>query len=136
VPSLRERAEDIPALAGHYLSFFAGRQARGGLAFSAPAVEAMSSHRWPGNLRELRNAIERAVILSAGAMLEPSDLGLASHAAGTKEVQVGALVSLEDLERAHIAHVIAKAPTLEAAARILGIDATTVSRKRKRYGLV
>lgn len=135
VPPLRERAEDIPSLAEHYLSFFATRQGCGGLSLSARAIEAMSSYRWPGNLRELRNAIERAVILSSGAILEPNDLGLAPLPPGAKAVQVGALVSLDDLEREHIGHVIAKAPTLEAAARILGIDATTLSRKRKRYGL-
>jgi NtrC-family two-component system response regulator AlgB len=136
VPPLRERAEDIPVLAEHVLRFFAGRQGRLGLCFSSQAAAAMSQHPWPGNLRELRNAIERAAILSPGAILEPVDLGLAHPGPGVGDVQVGAPVRLEELEREHIARVIATAPTLEAAARILGIDATTLSRKRKRYGLL
>jgi NtrC-family two-component system response regulator AlgB len=135
VPPLRERPEDIPLLAEHYLSFFATRQGRPDLRYSSAAVAAMSAHGWPGNLRELRNAIERAVILSPSAVLEPADLGLAAPSTSARDVRIGAPVSLDDLEREHIARVVASAPTLEAAARILGIDATTLSRKRKRYGL-
>jgi NtrC-family two-component system response regulator AlgB len=135
VPPLRDRPEDVPLLAEHYLAFFAGRQGRADLRFSTAAVAAMSAHAWPGNLRELRNTIERAVILSPSATLEPVDLGLTSPSSTGRDVRVGALVSLEELEREHIARVVASAPTLEVAARILGIDATTLSRKRKRYGL-
>ena len=135
VPPLRERQEDVPLLAQHYLSFFAARQGRPDLRFSSAAVAAMSAHGWPGNLRELRNTIERAVILSPSTVLEPADLGLASPSASARDVRVGAPVSLDDLEREHIARVVASSPTLEAAARLLGIDATTLGRKRKRYGL-
>jgi two-component system, NtrC family, response regulator AlgB len=135
VPPLRDRPEDVPLLAEHYLAFFAARQGRADLRFSTAAVAAMSAHAWPGNLRELRNTIERAVILSPSATLEPVDLGLTSPSSTGRDVRVGALVSLEELEREHIARVVASAPTLEVAARILGIDATTLSRKRKRYGL-
>lgn len=135
VPPLRERPEDIPLLAEHYLSFFAARQGRPDLRLSSAAVAAMSAHGWSGNLRELRNTIERAVILSSSAVLEPADLGLAVPSTSARHVRIGAPVSLDELEREHIARVVASAPTLEAAARILGIDATTLSRKRKRYGL-
>jgi NtrC-family two-component system response regulator AlgB len=101
----------------------------------------MLRHSWPGNLRELRNAVERAVILASRDVLEPIDLGLSSlsslDSTGTAHtVHIGALVSLDALEREHIARVIARSPSLEAAARTLGIDATTLQRKRKRYGLV
>jgi NtrC-family two-component system response regulator AlgB len=132
LPSLRERREDIPELARHYLRFFAGKQGRPGLRFAPRALEAMAAHRWPGNLRELRNCIERATILAPGDELQAVDLGL-QEPAGAR-VQVGALVSLEELEREHIAQVIARTPSLEFAARTLGIDATTLQRKRKRYG--
>jgi NtrC-family two-component system response regulator AlgB len=135
-PPLRERPEDIPLLTEHYLTFFAARQGRADLRLSSAAVAAMSAHGWPGNLRELRNAIERAVILAPSAILEPADLGLASPSSMSRDVRVGAQVSLEELEREHIARIVASAPTLEAAAGVLGIDATTLSRKRKRYGLV
>jgi NtrC-family two-component system response regulator AlgB len=140
-PALRERPEDILPLARHYLSVFGQKQRRLALTFSAGADQAMLAHRWPGNLRELRNAVERAVILATRDVLDPTDLGLSvaptSAAEGaTQAVHVGSLVSLESLEREHIARVIAQSPSLEAAARILDIDATTLQRKRKRYGLV
>ncbi|MBU8893995.1 sigma-54-dependent Fis family transcriptional regulator [Corallococcus sp. H22C18031201] len=138
LPALRERPEDVVPLARHYLAFFARQQRRPGLAFSPEAEAAIASHPWPGNLRELRNAVERAAILGASAPLGPGDLGLVASRAsgGGARVRVGDKVSLDELEREHIASIIAQVPTLEAAARVLGIDATTLQRKRKRYGLV
>jgi NtrC-family two-component system response regulator AlgB len=144
LPPLRERLEDTLPLARHYLRFFFARKGRPEPPrFSASAERALESYAWPGNLRELRNAVERASILSASAVIEPADLGLpappasaagAARASGSV-VAVGANVSLEDLEREHIARLVARVPSLEAAARVLGIDATTLQRKRKRYGL-
>jgi NtrC-family two-component system response regulator AlgB len=141
LPALRERPEDIPLLARHYLAVFGRKQRRPLLTFSSAAEQAMLAHAWPGNLRELRNAVERAVILAPREILEPADLGLASQVpadaeGGTEPVRVGAPVSLDVLEREHIARIVAHAPSLEAAARILDIDATTLQRKRKRYGLM
>jgi NtrC-family two-component system response regulator AlgB len=121
VPALRDRKEDLLPLARHYLSFFERRQGRRNLSFSATCEAAITAHSWPGNLRELRNAVERAVILCPSSVIEPADLG--------------ADVSLEAIEREHIAQVVARAGSYEAAARILGIDVTTLNRKRKRYGL-
>jgi two-component system, NtrC family, response regulator AlgB len=139
LPALRERPEDVLLLAHHYLSVFSQKQRRLGLLFAAATEQAMQRHVWPGNLRELRNAVERAVTLAARDVLELADLGFPtvalSDAEGPLEVTVGAFVSIESLEREHIARVIARSPSLEAAARILGIDATTLQRKRKRYGL-
>ena len=142
MPPLRERQEDILMLAHHYLSMFARKQARPALRFSSEAERAMLVHNWPGNLRELRNAVERAVILTPGGVLTPADLGLNSKGSPDAEgatrpaARVGALISLEAVEREHIACVVAQSPSLEAAARTLDIDATTLQRKRKRYGLV
>ena len=142
LPPLRERPEDVLPLARHYLGFFSrGRPEP--LSFSPAASLALSLHPFPGNLRELRNAVERAVILAGGPAIEPFDLGIApapapAAAAARRTgaaVALGADVSLEELEREHIARVVARAPTLDAAARTLGIDATTLQRKRKRYGL-
>jgi NtrC-family two-component system response regulator AlgB len=135
VPPLRERPEDLRALTEHYLRFFAARQGRHGVRLSDEALASIGTYPWPGNLRELRNAVERAVILSPSCVLELSDLGLAACDAALGGPQLGAPVSLEQIEREHIARVIAKAQTLETAARVLGIDATTLQRKRKRYGL-
>ena len=141
LPSLRERPEDIQLLARHYLSVFGQKQRRATLTFAPAAEQALVAHRWPGNLRELRNAVERAVILAAQDVLDRADFGLVARSStdedgATSPARVGALVSLERLEREHIARVVAQSPSLEAAARILEIDATTLQRKRKRYGLV
>jgi NtrC-family two-component system response regulator AlgB len=141
LPPLRDRREDVLPLAEHYLGFFRRRQNRPRLEFSPRCMAAMAAHSWPGNLRELRNAVERATILSPADVLEPEDLGLPSTLAPADERARGAApalgdeVSLENIEREHIARVVARAPSFEAAARILGIDATTLQRKRKRYGL-
>jgi NtrC-family two-component system response regulator AlgB len=150
LPPLRGRREDILPLAGHYLDFFARRQGRPQLAFAPHTETALASYPWPGNLRELRNAVERAVILAPGPVLGVRDLGLPADAAQPEEAAdqasvplprparaavLGEDVSLAELEREHIARVVARAPSFEAAARILDIDVTTLQRKRKRYGL-
>ena len=141
VPALRDRIEDVPLLAGHYLALFGRKQRRPALAFSPAAQDAMLAHGWPGNLRELRNSVERAAILAPQDLLEPADLALPGRHSSTAEgtgsaVRLGAPISLAALEREHIARVVAQAPSLEAAARVLDIDATTLQRKRKRYGLL
>jgi two-component system, NtrC family, response regulator AlgB len=149
VPALRERREDILPLAKHYLNFFGRRQGRVPLSFSHCCEEALADYPWPGNLRELRNAVERGVILSPGCVLEPQDLGLeapiseiADEAASNRRDMarsappiLGENFSLTVIEREHIAQVVAHAPSFDAAAQILGIDPSTLQRKRKRYGL-
>jgi NtrC-family two-component system response regulator AlgB len=137
LPPLRERPEDVLPLTRHYLRFFGRRQGRGGLALSPACERAVLAERWPGNLRQLRNAVERASILAPAGVIEPHDLGLAGEAAPAANgpAALGADVTLEEIEREHIARVVARAPSFEAAARTLGIDVTTLQRKRKRYGL-
>ncbi len=151
LPALRHRPEDILPLARHYLDYFQRCQQRHGLLFSDTSQRAIALHGWPGNLRELRNAVERAVILCPSSVIEPPDLGLAamhndaepsatveSHprwAEGAARVELGEDVSLEAIEREHLARVVARAASFEAAARVLGIDVTTLQRKRKKYGL-
>jgi two-component system, NtrC family, response regulator AlgB len=149
VPALRERREDILPLAKHYLSFFGRRQGRTDLSFSIHCEEALVDYSWPGNLRELRNAVERGVILSPASVLEPQDLGLevpvygiADEAASNRPDIARAAIPVlgEDfpltaIEREHIARVVARATSFDAAAHILGIDPSTLQRKRKRYGL-
>jgi NtrC-family two-component system response regulator AlgB len=147
IPPLRERREDILPLAQHYLRFFERRQGRRHLAFSPRCQQVLTTYAWPGNLRELHNAVERATILSPATVLEPEDLGLPASALAVAgghatapgpshtTAVLGGDVSLEEIEREHLARVVARAPSFEAAAKILGIDATTLQRKRKRYGL-
>lgn len=85
VPPLRERREDILPLASHYLRLFERRQGRSHFSFSGRCEDGIASCRWPGNLRELRNAVERAVILSPASVLELQDLGLQTTATGEFE---------------------------------------------------
>jgi NtrC-family two-component system response regulator AlgB len=133
VPPLRERADDILPLARHFLAFFARSMGRGAPEFSPAAERALAGYAWPGNVRELRNAIERAIILWPSPRLEPQ--AFPERIAGAKErgPSIGGDFSLEALERAHVLTVMARAPSLDAAAAILGIDASTLWRKRKRY---
>lgn len=139
IPPLRERPQDIAPLAMNYLRFFESRQGRRGMTFSPNAEAALLSYSWPGNYRELRNAVERATILAPAAVIEPEDLGLNATPLGDlprgATVMLGSDVSLEEVEREHIARVVSRTSSFEAAAKILGIDVTTLQRKRKRYGL-
>jgi len=138
LPPLLERREDVLPMAQHYLRTFERLQGRQHLSFSPRCEQAIATYSWPGNLRQLRNAVERAVILSPSNVMEAVDLGLSpeSHLDPSRaEVALGADVSLEVIEREHIARVVMHAHSFEAAARILGIDATTLHRKRKRYGM-
>ena len=90
----------------------------------------MRTYVWPGNLRELRNVIERAVILSDSALIGVSDLSESVHP--TSEIRLGGRFTLEEIEAEHIRRLIANTGTLEEVAKILGIDPATLYRKRKR----
>ncbi len=134
LPALRERAEDIPRLAAHFLAFFARAAGRPVPTLSAAAAAALCAYRWPGNVRELRNAIERALILWSAPVLEPAAFPERIAAAPVGAVcAVGGDLTLEALERAHIEQVVARCATLDEAAQALGIDASTLYRKRRRY---
>jgi NtrC-family two-component system response regulator AlgB len=133
IPPLRERPEDLLPLAHKFLAFFARAARRPTQDLSAAAAAALQSYSWPGNIRELRNAIERAVILWPAQVIEPAALPDRIAAQVTTTPRLGGDFTLEAIEREHILQVIAHTPTLEDAARILGIDSSTLWRKRKRY---
>jgi two-component system, NtrC family, response regulator AlgB len=133
VPPLRDRAEDVLPLARRFVAFFA-RQARRPPPELSPAAErVLASYPWPGNVRELRNAIERALILGAGQVLEPESFPERIAAQPSTPV-LGGDFTADEIEREHVLRVLARASTLEDAARILGIDASTLWRKRKKWG--
>ncbi|HIE2337461.1 sigma-54-dependent Fis family transcriptional regulator [Pseudomonas aeruginosa] len=135
LPPLRERAEDILGLAERFLARFVkdyGRPARG---FSEAAREAMRQYPWPGNVRELRNVIERASIICNQELVDVDHLGFSTAQSASSAPRIGESLSLEDLEKAHITAVMASSATLDQAAKTLGIDASTLYRKRKQYGL-
>ncbi len=134
IPPLRQRPEDIRPLSENLLVYFSKRYHRPSLGFSPEAANALAAHPWPGNTRELRNAIERAVILCQTRTVGLDSLPLAAPARADVP-SLGAKVSLEKLEEEHIRRILAQAPSLEEAARILGIDQATLWRRRKEYGL-
>jgi len=138
VPALRERREDLPALTDHFLAGLAARHHRPGLRLTDDARHAIAAYPWPGNVRELANALERAVVLARGDCLATEDLPdqvLAPTSALPAPSLAAEQGSLADLERLHVERVLAGAPTLEEAAARLGINPTTLWRKRKRWGL-
>jgi NtrC-family two-component system response regulator AlgB len=135
VPPLRERKEDVLPLARRFVAFFAECSRRPAPELSEATERVLLEYPWPGNVRELRNVIEHAVLLWPAATIEPYALPerLAPRAAGSPDL--GSDASLDEIEREHILRVLARKPTLEAAAESLGIDASTLWRKRKKYGV-
>jgi two-component system, NtrC family, response regulator AlgB len=133
VPSLRERREDIVPLARRFLMFFARAVGRPLPSLSTAAEKVLQEYAWPGNVRELRNAIERAVILWPSALIEPQAFPERITGARDRGPAVGGPFTLEDLERAHISAILARSATMEEAAHTLGIDDSTLWRKRKKY---
>ena len=131
-PPLRRRPLQILGAAERFLTGICQQLGRPCPQFSIGTRREFEQYSWPGNLRELRNVIERAAILSTSAVLEPSDFPGLFTRAGTALPQVGALVSLHRLEAAHIQMVVASSSSLEEAARILEIDKSTLYRKRKQ----
>ncbi len=137
MPPLRDRPADLLAFAENDLKFFAAQMKRKITAFSHEAQRCLLAYPWPGNLREMRNCIERAVILSKGPEVLPADLpihvqGGAGQSAAAGALTAGAMVPLETLEREHIRRVVEATPTIQEAARVLGIDAATIYRKRRK----
>ena len=134
MPPLRERSEDILRLAHRFLGFFAKSTRRRTPELSKAAQAALLAYAWPGNVRELRNAIERAVILWPAQVIEPEAFPahISQHARSAAP-QLGGDFSLDDIEREHITRVVARTATLDDAAVILGIDDSTLWRKRKKY---
>jgi Nif-specific regulatory protein len=143
VPPLRERREDITALANHFLRRFAtelGRKVRG---FSPRGVQKLATHAWPGNIRELKNAIERTVVLTSGELIEAEDLFLSvgGHAAvraeGTDDWLDSILpISIDDLEKKLIARTLRHTGWNKTqASQQLGIERSTLDRKIRRYDI-
>jgi NtrC-family two-component system response regulator AlgB len=136
LPPLRQRRRDTLPLARHLLRFFARQTGKTIHGFHPEAEAALQQHAWPGNLRELRNAVERGVILATGDTVHlahlPAQVGQIPPAV---RVEIGGACSLEDLEREHIRRVLAHTPSIEQAAQTLGINPSTLYRKRKIYGL-
>ncbi len=134
IPPLRERPEDVTILAERLLVFFGKARHHLFLGFTPEALQALNQYHWPGNLRELRNVVERAAILCqtdrVGVECLPENLLPSDSGA-----RLGDRVSLEKIEEEHIRRVLATTKSLQEASEILGIDQATLWRRRKKYGI-
>lgn len=130
LPPLRERRADIVALAQHFLSMYAQRENKASLRFSKEALTALENHEWKGNIRELRNAVERAVILAEG-IIQPQDLPT-----NITQQQSTTAFTLAEVEKAHIKKMLAyTSGNKTRAAQLLNIGLATLYRKLEEYGL-
>ena len=138
LPPLRARREDLPRLTAHLLAGLAARHGRGALRFAPEVQHVFARYLWPGNVRELLSILERLVVLSRGEMITTEDLPerlLAPPRPIAQASTAAPPAPLRELERRQIEVAIRESNTLHEATLRLGIDPTTLWRKRKRYGL-
>ena len=142
LPALRERPEDIALLVRHFVNLFAKRMKKHVERIPKGAMQALLAYRWPGNVRELQNFIERAVILSPGAVLRPTLAELKDFADGRDASGQGAgprAMTLKDAEREHILQALAETNWViggpKGAAARLGLQRTTLISKMQRLGI-
>jgi transcriptional regulator with GAF, ATPase, and Fis domain len=135
VPALRDRREDVPLLARHFIREFAARLGRAVEQLDARALDRLVEYDWPGNVRELANVLERAVILCRGRVLQCEHLGLPA----ASQRPADDLVSLEEAERRHIVKALERTGGVLAgpngAAALLGINRSTLWSRMKKLGI-
>ncbi len=132
VPALRERTEDIPLLAAHYLKKYSARTGTPAR-FLPEAIALMCRYDWPGNVRELKNVIERSLVFCDNGVIGPGDLELGGSLVETPEPDTG---SLEWMERDHIVRILKETGgNKKRAAEILGIERRTLYNKARRLGI-
>ncbi len=134
VTPLRDRTEDIVPLAERLLAFFARANHKSFAGFTPEALQTLEHYSWPGNVRELSNVIERAAII-CGAERVGLEYLPSGFQPGEVAPNLGDSISLDKIDELHIRRVLAKAKSLQDAARILGIDQATLWRRRKKYGI-
>jgi len=132
LPPLRDRTGDVPLLANHFLREFATSSGKEITEISPEAMRLIERYPWPGNIRELRNVIERAVVVCKGGRITPDDLSFPFGYRSEEE----AGETLESMERRHIRRVLNKTGwNISKAAQVLGIDRTTLYSKIKKHGI-
>lgn len=141
LPPLRLRANDVLLLAQHFIEGFSQRYEKSVAGLSAGAADKLLAYDWPGNIRELQNAIERAVALAHFEEITVDDLPQKIRRyrgwSATEELASGELLPMAEVERRHIQRVLSSvAGNKRQAARILGLDRRTLYRKLERYGLI
>jgi formate hydrogenlyase transcriptional activator len=137
-PPLRDRKDDIPLLVTHFIRKYENKMGKKITSVAQDVMEALTAYNWPGNIRELENLIERALILTNGNMLEYGDWVPVEKAAANKKSS--AAVKLEDVEKDHIVSILKqvnwKVSGDSGAAKMLGLNATTLEARMKKLGIV
>jgi DNA-binding NtrC family response regulator len=134
LPPLRERREDVPALAAHFLARFAARYAKACAGFDEGATRALLEYAWPGNVRELEHCVERAVLMASGPTIGESDLGL--YAAAGRHGPAYERMTLAEVERSLIEHALRRCEgNVSEAARRLGLSRSALYRRLRSHGL-
>jgi two-component system, NtrC family, response regulator HydG len=136
VPALRERREDIPLLLEHFIAIYAQKYNFPARRLSAAALDNLTAHDWPGNVRALRHAVERAVIFSEGAVFETADFSLPTARVGSAAKRLPDTSRLDALERSAIASALEKHEgNVSRAAEALGLTRAALYRRKEKYGL-
>jgi DNA-binding NtrC family response regulator len=132
VPPLRERREDIPSLARHFLASHAARYRKDVRGFEPPALQALLDHSWPGNVRELDHAIERAILMAQGESIRAGDLALRRATDGSARLED---MSLEEVESLLVQKAMSRYEgNVSAAAKALGLSRSALYRRLEKHG--
>ncbi len=133
LPALRERREDIPPLAAHFLTRYAQRYRKQIMGIDPGAIQAMLQHPWPGNVRELDHTIERAVLMAHGNQIETADLGLTQTRVSSQGLEE---MSLESVESILIRKALSRSNgNVSQAAEALGLSRGALYRRMEKYGI-
>lgn len=133
IPPLRDRKEDIPLLAAHFLRQYAQRYRKTVKGFEPGAMQKMLDHPWPGNVRELDHSVERSVLISTTDQIQPADLGLESERAGAARIED---MGLEEVEALLIKKALSRhSGNISHAAEALGLSRSALYRRMQKYGL-
>jgi two-component system, NtrC family, response regulator AlgB len=135
LPPLRERPSDILSIAEDQLRQIARESGRSVKGFSENARRVMERYSWPGNIRELRNVIERATILTVDELIDVTDLPSSLNTGLVESPVIGGAFSVEEIEAEHIRQVLGRSKNLNQAATVLKLDPTTLLRKRKSLNI-
>jgi len=133
IPPLRQRTEDVPLLAAHFLGAHVAKYRKGVTGFDSASQRTLLDYPWPGNVRELDHTIERAVLMAQGTLIQPSDLGLGPKAGGGPRYEA---MTLEQAERVLVQKALTQqGGDISKAAKMLGLSRSALYRRLDKYGL-
>ncbi|MBN7811284.1 sigma-54-dependent Fis family transcriptional regulator [Algoriphagus sp. H41] len=136
LPPLRERQDDIPTLANYFLKNYSQKYRKNFVGFRPAAMELLQRYRWPGNIRELQHAIERAIIMAEGDELDSRDFFFLSAKPASEKAPTSVTLNLDDMERSTIQRAIDKnGGNISKAAKELGLTRASLYRRLEKYGL-